>query len=167
MMMFLNLLKYINNVCLKSLQNTIILSSKKTISFTSQMSKRIRLTTNISNFRCMKISFQKINFVILNNVVRSVFFLTLQMFWLSKFKKILNRTWTIWSSSRKIITMSKKIIVKTILFWNRSLIITMFWTKILFVFFESFKKYKFFKSNSLFLIALIITSTTTRWSSFN
>ena len=41
-------------------------------------------------------------------------------------KKNLNRTWTISSSSKKITTISKKIIVKTILFFDRNLIITMF-----------------------------------------
>ena len=78
--MLRDLHKQTNNHYLKSLQKHIILLSKKTIFFTSQMSEKIQLTINISYFRCIKILFQKINFVVFKNVVRFVFFLMLQMF---------------------------------------------------------------------------------------
>ena len=68
-----------NKHCLKSSQKHIILSSKETIFFTSQMSEKIRLTISISYFRCMKVSFQNINFAVFKSVVRSVLFLMLQM----------------------------------------------------------------------------------------
>ena len=156
----LSLLKYTDKHCLKSLQKQTILSLKKTISSTSQKSKKIQLTVSILYFRCIKISFQKISFIFFINVARSVFLLISQMFWLLKSKNILNRTYTVWLSLKKIATMSKKVIVKTIFCCDCKLLITMFWTKVFFVSFESFKKNMLLKSNLLFLIALIIISTT-------
>ena len=89
-MIFRNFLETIEKHCLKFSQKHIIFFSKKIISSTSQMSKKIQLTIMKSYFRCIEISFQKINLIFLINSTRSISFLIEQMFSSFEFKKILN-----------------------------------------------------------------------------
>ena len=81
-----NLLKTTKKYCLKFSQKHIIFSSKKIILSISQMSKKIRLTILKFHFRCIEISFQKINLTFLINSARSIFFLIKQMFSSFEFK---------------------------------------------------------------------------------
>ena len=87
---FRDFLKTTKKHCLKFSQKQIIFFSKKTISSTSQMSKKIQLTIMKFHFRCIEISFQKINLIFLINSTRSIFFLIEQMFSFFEFKKFLN-----------------------------------------------------------------------------
>ena len=127
--------------CLKFSQKQTILSSNEINSFISKhKSKIIRLTTNISNLRCMKNLFQNINFVRRINSINFVFFEILQKLFSSKFNEILNWKWTIWFLFNKVVAMSNDATTKTIKFSKRNLFNTMFWTKILLVSLKSFKK---------------------------
>ena len=127
--------------CLKFSQKQTILSSNEINSSTSEhKSKIIRLTTSISNLRCMKNSFQNISFVRRINSINFVFFEILQKLFSSKFNEILNWEWAIWFLFNKVVAMSNDATTKAIKLSKRSLFNTMFWTKILFVSSESFKK---------------------------
>ena len=168
-MIFRNLLETTKKHCLKSSQKHIIFSSKKTISSTSQKSKKIRLTIMKFHFRCIKISFQKINLTILISFARSIFFLIEQMFSFFEFKRILNLKWTIKSLFKNVIAMFEKIIAKTMTFFARNLIMTMFWTKIFFVFSNSSKKknWFWFHEFSFFLIVSTIALIACNWFALN
>ena len=139
-MIFRDFLKTTERHCLKFSQKHTIFFSKKTVSSTSQKSEKIRLTIMKFHFRCIEISSQKINLTILISSTRSIFFLIEQMFSFFEFKRILNLKWAIISFFRSVIAMPEKIIAKTITFFDRSLIMTMFWTKIFFVFSKPSKK---------------------------
>ena len=128
--------KYTNKIYLKSSQKQTILLSKKICSWISIKKHKfdmIRLTINMSYFRCMNDSFQKINLICCINLIRSNSLNISQKLLSSKFKFFWKRACAVVSSINKIIAMSNEITTSTMISSKRSLFMTIFCTKILLV----------------------------------